>query len=288
MLTLIFDKLGFNKAFILIVVIIVLNIFVFAQILALDDKSPEIYFLDVGQGDSELFLLPGGVQVLIDGGPPNGRVVTELSEILPFTDRYIDLVILTHSQLDHFGGLIQVLDTYRVGAFLWNGRRGTTSAFEELERVIALRNVPVFVVGARDKISYRDGHFNILSPDNKDLLAKDLNDTSIVAQFIYGEIKAFFTGDIGKKVERKLAETFDLSSNILKVSHHGSKFSSSDKFLSAVTPTLAIIQVGKNSYGHPTSVTLNRLAGIGAKVFRTDSDGTIKLTFDNGGVKIFR
>jgi len=283
-----FEKLGTSKTVILIVALVILDVLIFTQILGPGGGDPEIYFLDVGQGDSEFLSLPGGAQVLIDGGPLNGRVVTELSAILPFTDRYIDLVILTHSQLDHFGGLIQVLSKYEVGAFLWNGKRGTASALKSLEKVLESRGIPVVTLGAGDKIRYKDNYFEILSPDQSLLNAKDLNDTSIVARFVSGEAEILFTGDIGSAVEKKLTKTYNLKSDILKVPHHGSKYSSSPNFLSAVAPALAVIQVGKNSYGHPTSATLNRLARVGAQIFRTDNDGTIKLTFGNGGVKVFR
>ena len=283
-----FENLGTSKTIILIAALIILDVFIFAYIFSPPNDSLEVYFLDVGQGDSEFIDLAGGVQVLIDGGPPNGKAVQALGRIMPFSDRYIDLIIMTHAQLDHFGGLIDVLDTYEVGAFLWNGVEGTTSAFQGLKDVIESRNIPVIVLGAGDRIKYGDNYFKILSPNKSLLGAKNLNDTSIVTQLISGEIKILFTGDISQKTENKLSNTYDLTSNILKVSHHGSKYSSSPNFLSAVHPALAIIQVGKNSYGHPTAETLGRLAVVGAKIFRTDSDGTVRLVINEGVIKIFK
>ena len=283
-----FENLGTSKTIILIAALIILDVFIFAYIFSPPNDSLEVYFLDVGQGDSEFIDLAGGVQVLIDGGPPNGKAVQALGRIIPFSDRYIDLIIMTHAQLDHFGGLIDVLDTYEVGAFLWNGVEGTTSAFQGLKDVIESRNIPVIVLGAGDRIKYGDNYFKILSPNKSLLGAKNLNDTSIVTQLISGEIKILFTGDISQKTENKLSNTYDLTSNILKVSHHGSKYSSSPNFLSAVHPALAIIQVGKNSYGHPTAETLGRLAVVGAKIFRTDSDGTVRLVINEGVIKIFK
>ena len=289
-----FENLGTSKTIILIAALIILDVFIFAYIFSPPNDSLEVYFLDVGQGDSEFVNLPGlsaqagGVQILIDGGPPNGKATQALGRIMPFSDRYIDLIIMTHAQLDHFGGLIDVLDTYEVGAFLWNGVEGTTSAFQGLKDVIESRNIPVIVLGAGDRIKYGDNYFKILSPNKSLLGAKNLNDTSIVTQLISGEIKILFTGDIGSVVERKLSNTYDLTSSILKVSHHGSKYSSSPNFLSAVHPALAVIQVGRNSYGHPTSETLGRLAAVGAEIFRTDSDGTVRLVINEGVIKIFK
>src|SRR3989344_5226187 len=127
-----------NKVIVFLVALVILDFFVWQRILvsAFCDDDLKLYFLDVGQGDSEFVVLPGGVKVLIDGGPPNGRVLGALDGILSPTERYIDLVIMSHSQLDHFGGLIDVLGRYKVGAFLWNGRDGTTEAFENLKRTL--------------------------------------------------------------------------------------------------------------------------------------------------------
>ncbi len=254
--------------------------------------EPELYFLDVGQGDSQLIVFPsaGGrrVKMLMDGGPANGALLRQLAQILPLQDRSIDLVLMTHPQLDHFGGFIDLLKTYRVGAFIGTGRKGTTKAYEELEREIARRGVVYVQVRAGDAITYGNSTFAIVSPDKQDIADKELNESSLVVLFKTEKLRALYTGDIGAKTEKKLAARTDLSAQVLKVPHHGSKFSSSQAFVSAVHPQAAVIGVGKNSYGHPTAQTLERLAGAGAEVFRTDRDGTVKITVKDENLLMFK
>ena len=283
-------KLNKNRIIVILIVLVALDILVFWQIGVLNATNQDlrIYFLDVGQGDSELVILPGGVKILIDGGLPNGKVLSELAKILPPTDRYIDLVVLSHPQLDHFGGLIEVLKRYRVGAFIHNGRSGTAKAFLDLEKVLQENNIRVVTLSGGEKIRYQKSVFNILSPISKLLFTKELNDTTLVMELDSKNIKTLFTGDISQKIERRLLNGFITEIDVLKVAHHGSKYSSSANFLSAINPALAIIEVGRNSYGHPTQETLNRLNRIGVKVYRTDEDGTIELVADGESLKVFK
>jgi len=278
-----------NKIIIFLAVLAVLDFLVFRQIGKAGGESEDlnIYFLNVGQGDSELVELPGGVKVLIDGGPPNGAVLEELAKVIPLHDRYIDLVMMSHPQLDHFGGLVEVLERYRVGAFLASGREGEISAFGELKRVLARESVKTIVLSSGDKISYQGSRFDILSPTPELLSSKELNDTTIVAELSSNNSRTLFTGDIGANIEEKiLGRAGDL--DILKVAHHGSKFSSSVSFLAAVSPEVAVVEVGKNSYGHPTKDALGRITAAGARIFRTDLDGTVKISVGGGKIRIFK
>lgn len=279
-----------SKAIVLIAALTILDILIFWQIFSASatGRDLKIYFFDVGQGDSQLVVLPGGVKVLIDGGLPNGRVLGELARALPPTDRYIDLVVMSHSQLDHFGGLVDVLKRYRVGAFLWNGREGDTKAFSELEKVIQENDIQSFVLVEGDTIRYEDSRFNVLMPTPRFLESKELNDTSFVLELLSNGSITLFTGDIGMDVEKELLDVYDLDIDVLKVAHHGSKYSSAASFLDAVRPRIAVIEVGRNSYGHPTRQTLDRLQDIGASVYRTDRDGTVELVVEGGSVKIYR
>ncbi|MBI2592814.1 MAG: hypothetical protein HYW37_01460 [Candidatus Colwellbacteria bacterium] len=118
-----------------------------------------LYFLDVGQGDSELLKLPGGVKVLIDGGPGKA-VLGELARALPATERYIDLVMLSHPQLDHFTGLISVMERYKIGAFIYNGREGETTAWRDLKRVLEEKKINVLILAEGDKIKYSGTEFD--------------------------------------------------------------------------------------------------------------------------------
>jgi len=245
----------------------------------------DIYFLDVGQGDSELVILPGDVRVLIDGGPDKS-VLFELSQILPKTDRYIDLVVMTHAQLDHFGGLYDVVDRYKVGAFISTGREGESEAWKEFEELLQEKKIPVILLGAGDGIRYKDSNFIVLSPDQALLNNQEINESSLVVELFSEGAKSLFTGDVGFETENFLADTYDIDTDILKVPHHGSRFSSGLNFLMEATPAVSIIEVGKNSFGHPTEAALSRLRSAGSSIYRTDEDGTVHLEINDGVVLI--
>jgi len=279
-----------NKIIILSAVLLALNFLIYRQIFSFagHNRDLKIYFLDVGQGDSQLVILPGGVKVLIDGGPPNGKLLENLGKILPPTDRYIDLVVLSHPQLDHFGGFIEVLKRYRVGAFLSNGRAGTISAFSELKKTIQENKIKTVVLGLGDKIRNGESSFDVLWPTPEFANVKELNDTAVVLELKSKNSTALFTGDIGFKIEEELIKNNPSHIDILKVAHHGSKYSSGANFLAAIAPKIVAIGVGKNSYGHPTKEALQRLAQDGAKIYRTDQDGTVELVIDEKKIKVFK
>ena len=255
------------------------------------NNNTELYFLDVGQGDSELVILPGGIKILIDAGP-NNKIVSELESVLRSTDRYIDLLVLSHPETDHFNGFIDVLKRYQVGAFIYNGRAGAAQSWKELAKIVEENKVPVFVLGQGDKIKNQDDFFEILLPNADFLRSKELNDTSLIMKLInndeQNQIKILFTGDIGEKNEKYLINNFDIRADILKVGHHGSKYSSGDYFLKAVNPKISAIEVGKNSYGHPTKEVLERLASVGSQIFRTDQNSIIKLAIKGNEINIFK
>ncbi|OGG42947.1 hypothetical protein A3G50_00200 [Candidatus Jorgensenbacteria bacterium RIFCSPLOWO2_12_FULL_42_11] len=256
-----------------------LDIFVWRTIaLTKPSDNLNIYFLSVGQGDSELVILPGGVKILIDAGPDN-KVIGELDSILRPTERYIDLVIVSHPQADHFNGFIDVLKHYQVGAFIHNGRAGAAQSWKELAQTVKENKIPAVALAAGDKINYLESKLDILSPNENFINSKELNDTVLVALLQSQSAKVLFTGDVGKKIEDYLINKLDFKVDVLKVAHHGSKYSSGREFLAAILPKISVIEVGKNSYGHPTEEVLNRLAAVGAAIYRTDRDGTIKMVF---------
>ena len=281
-----------NHLILFLIFLVVFDFLVWKSIILNKPNSDtELYFLDVGQGDSELVILPGGVKILIDAGP-NNKIVSELESVLRSTDRYIDLLVLSHPETDHFNGFIDVLKRYQVGAFIYNGRAGSAQSWKELAKIVEENKIPVFVLGQRDKIKNQDDFFEILSPNADFLRSKKLNDTSLVVKFVNNDkqtqIKALFTGDIGEKNEKYLADNFDIKADILKVGHHGSKYSSSDYFLKAVSPKISAIEVGKNSYGHPTKEVLDRLALVGSRIFRTDQNSIVKLSVKGNEINIFK
>lgn len=248
--------------------------------------------MDVGQGDGELVILPGGVKILIDAGP-NNKMANELSSVLRPTDKYIDLAIVSHPETDHFNGFIDILKRYQVGVFIYNGRAGTSQSWKELAKIVEKNKIPVIILGQGDKIKYGGDFFEILSPNADFLRSKETNDSSLVIKFTDNinkerALKVLFTGDIGSKVEKYLADNFDIAVDILKVPHHGSKYSSSEEFLAVAQPKISSIEVGKNSYGHPTEATLKNLVSIGSQIFRTDRDGTIKISVNGEEINIFK
>jgi len=272
---------------IIFILLVAANLFVWINIAS--ERKVEVlnlYFLDVGQGDSSLAILPGNVKILTDGGSDKS-VLYELAEVLSATDRYIDIIAVTHAQKDHFYGLIDVLKRYKVGVILWSGRDGEIESWNEFKKVAKEKGVPMIIVDEANQVKYKESTLTILSPDVRLLNNKEINESSLVTLLESEGIKMLGTGDIGADTEKYLTKKYDLDIDILKVPHHGSKYSSSKEFLSEATPALSVIQVGKNSYGHPTKDALSRLANIAASVYRNDKNGRIHLEIENRVIKIF-
>ena len=277
----------FKKFNILLGILVAADIFIWGQILFKNNSGDlGLYFLDVGQGDSQL-ILADGIKIMIDGGPVNGKALENLAKLLPSSDRYIDLLVLTHPQLDHYGGFIDVFKNYNVGSFIASGRKGESDAYLSLVEIIKDKKIPYIALIEGRVIRYKDLSLEVLSPSLKNLSSSELNDTSLVILLKDGDLKVLYTGDIGANVEKELAGKYDLSAQVLKVGHHGSRFSSSKEFLGELQPKIAIIEVGKNTYGHPTSAALGRLADVGAQVFRTDVNGLLGLVFKDGILKTY-
>ncbi|MCX6702646.1 MAG: MBL fold metallo-hydrolase [Candidatus Wolfebacteria bacterium] len=268
--------------------LIILDTFIWGQIFfAGPAKNAEIYGLDVGQGDSELVVLPGNVKILIDGGPDNS-ILGNLSSVFGSADRYIDLVVMSHPQMDHFMGLIDVLKRYRIGAFIYNGQTGVAPSFKDLANAIQENKIPAVAVREGDKIISGENRLDILSPSLADLKNKDVNLGALVLELFSAGKKALFTADIDSGIEKKLVQKYDLDVDVLKVGHHGSKFSSSNEFLKAATPIISFIEVGaKNTYGHPTAEALKRITDAGSQIFRTDKNGLIKIDLTSAEIKVW-
>ena len=278
-----------NEAIIFFAAIFIIDCFIFGHIFSdlKERKLLRIYFLDVGQGDGELIVFPGGARILIDGGPPNKKIFQGITKaISPFLRR-IDLVVNTHPQLDHYGGLRGVVGRYKVGAFLSSGVSVAAPSFSALLSELEKNDIKNIVLRSGDLIHYGESVIEVLNPTSEIVsAAKDLNDVSLVFNLKSKNIRAVFTGDIGGKVEELAGGKISRPADILKVAHHGSKYSSSASFLKSVNPKIAVIEVGKNSYGHPTKEALARLKMAGALIFRTDRDGTVRITSDGDKIKI--
>jgi competence protein ComEC len=276
----------------LLVAFLALDIFAWCEIFAYNvPNEAKAYFLDVGQGDSELMVFPGGMAMMTDAGPTDA-VLGSLEKALP-GKRYIDLALITHPQTDHFNGYNFILDHYDVGAFLYNGRDDDPGVAEwvALKEKIKEKQIPFITLGAGDSVRYGNDEVDILSPDHEFDESAELNDTGLVEMIKTAHFRALFTADIGFNIEDWLtANIKDLRADILKVPHHGSKYSSGEAFLRAVDPSAAVIEVGaKNTYGQPGAATLARLASsTRAQVFRTDQNGNVEIYYEGGALKIER
>jgi len=249
----------------------------------------KLHFLNVGQGDAILLELPGGVQILTDAGP-DSKVLGELEEVFSSKDRYIDIAVISHPQLDHMNGLNHIAKRYGIGAVIINGRRDTASEveWEALLSLLRKRNIPIVTAGRGDVIRYRDSRIDILAPDKNWINSGELNDTGIVELIHTPNFSALLTADIGKNVEEYLLRAFELKADILKAGHHGSKYSSSAEFLEKVKPKLTVIQAGRgNRYGHPAEETLRRLKSSGSRILRTDLNGRVTVVGEGRRIKIF-
>ncbi|PIU03318.1 hypothetical protein COT44_03785 [Candidatus Shapirobacteria bacterium CG08_land_8_20_14_0_20_39_18] len=284
-------------------------------IISFPDQKLHLIFCDVGQGDA-ILAIKGDTQILIDGGP-NDKVLGCLSKHIPFWDRTIEMIISTHPDSDHLSGLVSVIQRYNVSQILANSLVTNTGVFGKFRSEVIAKKIPVFSPKSGDEIKISNLDFKILFPEEKlgnetlwhtsaSLSASDLkvlgisaytgeiNATMIVSELEYGNFKALLTGDIGVDQETLLRSSVDLGAtegqggiDILKVAHHGSKYSSSQEFLDLIRPKLAIISVGaNNNYGHPTSEVLDRLKTIGAKILRTDINGEIEVMTNGVGWKV--
>lgn len=247
-----------------------------------------VTFLDVGQGDAILIETPDGVQALIDGGP-DGTVLRELARALPWGDRTLDLLVGTHPDKDHIGGLVDVLARYEVTQILTTENRGetmTASSYQdalvaESTNIMYARAGQVYQLGASTTLT-------VLSPA-RDPSMLESNTASIVIKLSYGETDFMLTGDAPQSIEDYLVVAYGgtLASEVLKLGHHGSKTSTSALFLDTVTPQFAVVSAGAdNSYGHPHEEVTERVMGSGARLVNTATAGTI--TFVTDGTKVWQ
>ena len=248
----------------------------------------EVYFFDVGQGDSELIRLPGGETFLIDAGASSteDELVGELRSLGAET---LDLVVATHPHADHIGGMAAVIDAFDVRQVVMprvsESDTPTTKTYENLLQSIADKGLTITPAEPGDELLSSGGAvLTVLAPNGEDY--GDLNNYSVVLRLTYGEDSFLFTGDAEEASEEEmLSLDWPLTATVLKCGHHGSETSTSPSFLDAVSPQYAVISCGvDNDYGHPDAVTLEKLEAAGAEVFRTDRQGTILASTDGSGV----
>lgn len=272
------------------------TLFIFAGILAVfitacfllqpaknDDKA-HIYMLDIGQGDSFLIVAADGKKLLIDGGRDT-TVLSQLSKVLPINDNTIDVMIATHPDADHIGGLQYVLQRYHVSLFLTSQVEADTKTFTALYQELYKHRIPSYYVRHGMTLTLDTAPlvtFSILFPD-RNTSNWQTNPASVVGRLQVGKRSALFTGDSPSSVEHFLvqSEPQELRVDILKIGHHGSKFSSSTEYLKAVAPVLGLISAGiNNKYGHPSLETVSRLQALHTPWISTQQKGTVDISTD--------
>lgn len=248
----------------------------------------EVVFFNVGQGDSIFIETSKEFQILIDGGP-DSTVLERLEEEMPYWDRNIDLIILTHPEHDHMAGLIEVLKAYKVENILWTGIVRDGVEYGEWIECIENEGANIIIAESGKRIEADNISLNILYPFEslEGERSKSLNNTSIVARLTFDNTSFLFTGDAFKSIEKELInEDIIMRSDVLKVGHHGSKTSSADEFIREVMPQVAVIQAGAdNHYGHPSPETLETLEKYDIKTLITDLNN-VKIISDGTNLQI--
>jgi len=270
-----------------LVFLIILNLVAFlAQLNLTSCQNPNIvtvYFFDVGQGDS-IFIDTNNKDVLIDGGPRSAGL-TVLNYLSELNISHVDIVVATHPDADHIGGLITVLNSsIQVDMVLYNNQTSTTKTYQEF---ISLAKDKM-VVAERGQVYVLDYNvnFTVLNP-TQPLEFSDTNDNSIVLRLQVENVSFLFTGDATFETEESMMNAgLNLKSQVLKVAHHGSKHSTSTEFIQAVKPIYAVISVGENYYGHPSPETIQRLLNEDVTVYSTQVSGTIVMSTDGQTIQV--
>lgn len=263
-----------NKIIYFLIALIILNIFCWGIILEYALFPEKVSFLNVGQADSELIITKGG-NILIDAG--SKRTLKELQNNLPFFEKIIDVFILSHPDRDHFLGIFDVLNNYKVRLVILNDFQKQDSLYQQFLQELKLRKILTIVSKKPIKIQWGNKDSMIVFSTEK-LKQKTTSQNSLISLYSFKGFNFLFTGDIDQSLERQLISVLQpliSKIDVLKVSHHGSKNSSAREFLEFIKPLFAVIETGENSYGHPHEETINRLKEVGATILRTDLDGSV-------------
>ena len=270
---------------IFIIVTVVLGGFFYFQYLEKKRHEPKVVFMNVGQGDASIIQFVNGEKMLVDCGA-NSEILWALGRNTAFYDRTIDYLVVTHPDLDHYGGCIDVLKKYDVNKIFVNGEdKKGDSYYAEWKTMSFGKNIETITVSTSLNISGVE--FTFFSPDPSLIFPGKIsdNDRSIIFRVDHIGKSFLFTGDMEEDLEKELvrkycfsdSEDCPLDVDVLKVGHHGSDGSSSELFLQKVSPAKVVISVGKNKYGHPGLRALRHLERAGAKILRTDEIGDIKI-----------
>ncbi|PIT88711.1 MAG: hypothetical protein COU29_00470 [Candidatus Magasanikbacteria bacterium CG10_big_fil_rev_8_21_14_0_10_36_32] len=278
-----------KKLFIVIVVVLLLSVGLFYYIhFSANEKKFDIIFFDVGQGDATLVRFEDGSKMLVDCGPDR-TILKKLGQYLPFYDRTIDYLLITHPDNDHYGGCVDVLRRYQVKNIITNSDRKPDDTFWQTWRFYEENeDAKIFIIDEPQIFEIGNNKIEFIYPDTSLILSSagdTSNNQSLVFRLVDKSVKVLFTGDIEESLENALIKKYCsitncpfLSADILKVAHHGSDTSSSEEFLNASNPKAAVISVGQNRFGHPSLRVLKKMERLPVIVLRTDEYGDI--TFD--------
>ena len=250
----------------------------------IDAKAKEnfsVSFIDVGQADSVL-IRNGNYNMLIDAGNnEDGEKLVNYFKSLGIEE--FTYVFATHPHEDHIGGMDDIINNFKIDNYYMSNKLSTTKTFMDVLDALDGRNLKYTVPNKGDTLKLGDANIKVIYPgDDK----SNINDSSIVLKITYGKNSFLLTGDATSNVERKIYNE-DIKSDVLKVAHHGSSYSSIDVFLDKVKPYYAVISVGKNNiYNHPSNKTLEKLNKRNIKVYRTDLDGTIVFISDGDNLSV--
>ena len=269
----------------LILGIILINFYIYS-IIFYDNENLVVYFLDIGQGDSTLIRSPSGRIILIDGGD-GSTIMNKLSQVLPFGVRDIDLVIATHPDKDHINGLIPVFDKFNVPNFLYSNIEKDSDIYKSLLDKVRKEGSTIFIAKRGQVFDLGGGaYLEILFPDR--LVSEvESNTGSIVSRIVYRDNEFLITGDSPQSIEKYLVylDGDTLSSDVLKLGHHGSKTSSSKIFLEKVRPSFGVLSYGKdNKYGHPNKEPLDFMADLSINPVSTAGGGSIVFYADGSNL----
>lgn len=264
----------------LMLVFVVISLLIFPKTIVNSEEQSvmNVHFIDVGQGDSILIQTPTKKTILIDGGSPKaGKEVVSYLEKSHI--KKVDVLIATHPDIDHIGGLSDVMKSIKIGEIIDSGKFYTTKTYLKYRNQIKQAKIPI-------TIAKKDQNINIDPSLNIKVLntyehRKNNNQSSIVLKITYGEISFLFMADVEKEQEKELQEEYNLKADIVKVAHHGSQTSSSLEFLQEVNPKIALITYGKqNKYGHPVQRVIQNLNKINATIYSTAVFGDIIVRTD--------
>lgn len=244
-----------------------------------DNSNLKVYFIDVGQADCILINNNQEYALIDAGNNEDGKKLVEYLNSLGVNS--FKYVIGTHAHEDHIGGMDDIIENFNIEHFYMPDVITTTKTFEDVLEALEKKKILFETPEVDATFSLAETKFKVLYVGKE---KSDLNDSSIVLKMNYGNTSYLLTGDATNEVEKEILEK-DLKSDVLKVGHHGSQYSTHAQFLKKVSPNYAVIQVGKdNNYGHPKDVTIKKLEAIGTKIYRTDRDGTIVLSSDGENI----